>query len=223
MQQLEFKYGLGIDENTAMVVANGSVTIIGYRGAIFCNCAQAKRDAKPTGFQWRGIKLTYLDRGDRLNLTTLEVTPSAEKLAGEKVDPSSAGFDPGSEKPLFTSDILGNTTLLDVMERLMNSRDAEGFGLAFDGHAAQHAATPGYEFRFYRGPGTLSWSTGVFGDGSATVQNIYLDIRPVQVGPLYPPPKVAALPKSKLATASRATSRAGFAPQPIRRLLSRRW
>lgn len=185
MREHGFKYGLGIDENTGLVIRNRNVRIVGYKGAVFIDASAAKYNARETRFHWQGLKLTYLDRGDRLDLDSIVVSPSAEKLAGDRVDPHNAQFDPYYKVPLFSNDILGNTTLIDMMVRLMDTQDDYGIGLAFDGHLAQKQATPGFEFRLSRGRDTIAWSTGEFGGEDTTVQNIYLDVKPVTIGPLY--------------------------------------
>lgn len=185
MQQQGFKYGLGIDENTALVIQGDEVRIVGYKGAVLLDAAAAKRDANESRFHWQGVKLTYLDRGDKLKLSTLSVTPSMEKLGGSKMDPASPEFKPYYQVPLFSNDILGNTTLIDMMVRLLDSQDDQGIGLAFDGHAAQHNVTPGFVFRLYRGPGTVAWATGAFGGEDFTVKDVYLDITPRDIGPLF--------------------------------------
>ena len=88
--------------------------------------------------------------------------------------------------PLWTNDILGNSTVADMLVRLIQGRKDEAIGLAFDGAAARLQSTPGFEFRFYRGADSAGWSTGAFGGETYTVTNIRLDVRPVQIaGPLY--------------------------------------
>ena len=101
--------------------------------------------------------MSYLDRGDRLNMQTLELTPSHEKQAEPVIDPNSQSFEPENDEPIFTTDILGNSTLLDVMRRLMNNREPHAIGLAFDGSAARRGSVPGFEFRLYRDKDTRAW------------------------------------------------------------------
>ncbi len=185
MRAQGFKYGLGIDENTALVIRDNDVRIVGYKGAILIDASAAKQDPKEPRFNWSGVKLSYLDRGDRLDLKTLVIAPSPEKLGGDRIDPNSPKFDPYYKVPLFSNDILGNTTLIDMLVRLLDTQDSVGIGLAFDGHAAQRRAVPGFEFRLSRGKDTIAWSTGAFGGEDATVQNVYLDVKPVEIGPLY--------------------------------------
>ncbi|HTN76727.1 MAG TPA: cyanophycinase, partial [Pirellulaceae bacterium] len=186
MREYDFKFGLGIDENTALVIRGNDVRIVGYKGAILIDASAAEKNADEPRFHWKKLKLSYLDRGDQFNLKTRTLTPSKEKLAEGKIDPASPDFKPYYQVPLHSNDMLGNTTLIDMMVRLLDTRDSEGIGLAFDGHAARKQATPGFEFRLARGPGTVAWTTGAFGGEDTTVENVYLDVTPVTIGPLYP-------------------------------------
>ena len=77
-------------------------------------------------------------------METLVLTPSHEKQAEPVIDPNSPAFEPDNDEPIFTTDILGNSTLLDVMRRLMNNRQSQATGLAFDGSAAGRGPVPAY-------------------------------------------------------------------------------
>lgn len=188
MKSQNLKYGMGVDENTAVEVRNGAdATVIGEKGALVLDLSEAASDDKAEGFNVKNAKLSYLEHGDAINLKTLAVKPSPEKEKGEKLDPKAPDFRPAENRPLFFNDILGNTAVVDLMSKLMENRRDEAIGLAFDGRAAQEAAnTSGFEFRFYRGPDSHGWLTGQFGGASYTVSNVRLDVRPVKIqGPLY--------------------------------------
>jgi cyanophycinase len=172
-------HGLGVDENTAVVVKDNETEIIGYRGAILMDLSRAEQDRQTAGFNVKNVRLSYLDRGDRLNMQTLEVIPSREKEAEPVIDPTSPSFEPDNDEAIFTTDILGNSTLLDVMRRLMNNRQPQAIGLAFDGSAATRGTVPGFEFRLYRDKDTRAWPPGAGED--FTISNVHLDVRRVQV------------------------------------------
>ena len=180
-------FGAGIDEDTALVVERATdARVVGYRGVIVLDLSAASSDDQIGKFNLKNVRLTYLDRGDSINLLTLEVTPSAVKRGDRKIDPSATDFRPASGRKLFFNDILGNTTVLDVLRRIIDHRDGHAIGLAYDGAEAIDRATIGFEFRFYRGPDSLGWETDVFGPSDMTIQNIHLDIRPIRIqGPLY--------------------------------------
>jgi len=187
MHDQGFKYGIGVDENSAVIVRNGKdVEVIGYKGALVMDLSRAEHDPAVGKFNLKNARLTYLDRGDRIDLKSLEVTPSEEKLEDEKLDPKSPDFRPTLTRPLFFNDILANTVVVDLMGKLMESVSGEATGLAFDGIEARKHSVDGFEFKFKRDEDTLAWYTEAYGGDDYTVLNIRLDIRPITItGPLY--------------------------------------
>jgi cyanophycinase len=187
MQTTSTPFGLGIDEDTALVIEQGrTARVAGYRGAIVLDLSQATHDAKLGRFNLRKARLSYLSHGDQIDLATRAVTVDAEKTPHDMVDPRKPGFQPYFEHRLFVNDILGNMAVVDLMYKLVDSPYDEAFGLAFDGIAARRGEAPGFEFRFYRGEDTVSWDSHRTHGDSHTVKNIYLDIRPITMrGPLY--------------------------------------
>ncbi len=187
MRTLGLKYGFGVDENTAVVVQRGrEMSVLGYKGAIVMDLSEAKSDPQTKGFNIKNARLTYLDRGDAFDLHSLQLTPSAQKRAGQTIDPASAAFAPARNDKLVVADILGNTTLADVLARLIDNRHSEAIGLAFDAAETLSGPTTGFEFRFYRAADSRGWYTSASGASAYTVSNIHLDVRPVQIaGPLY--------------------------------------
>ena len=112
------------------------------------------------------------------------------------IDATRPDFKPYHQRAPFYTNMLGDSTIVNAMGNLIDNRDAELYGLAFDGRALRHAGTAGgdadaslgFEFRLYRGPGSRGWYTGAFGGEDYTVVNLYLDITPVRMGrPFYRP------------------------------------
>ncbi len=88
MHDQGLKLGIGVDENTALIVTGGNnLEVVGFRGAVVIDLRQATSDPLLKDFNLRNARLSYLDRGDRLNLRTVEVTPSLGK-AGRSEDRS---------------------------------------------------------------------------------------------------------------------------------------
>jgi cyanophycinase len=194
MKDQGFKLGLGIDENTAVVVRrperkqDAVAEVIGYRGALLLDLTEAESNGEVAEFNVRNVKVSYLDRGDAINLRTREVTPSPEKRAGRKLEPQFVEEPSEPERPLFFNDILANSTVLDLLCLLAESkRRNEATGLAFDGPTSQKENAKGFEFKFYRAKDTTGWYTSVWGDEAYTVLNVRLDIRPIRMSgpPLY--------------------------------------
>lgn len=182
-----FPYGVGIDEDTALVVAgDGEARVVGYRGVVVMDLTDSTSDPAVEGFNLKNARLSYLGHGDTINLRTREITPSEEKLDDRRIDPSDPEFQPYFQGRLFFNDILGNSAILDMLSKLIDNRYDEGHGLAFDGPSARIGPTPGFEFRFYREKDSLGWNTEAGGSDEYTVLNIHLDVRPITIkGPLY--------------------------------------
>lgn len=187
MQHQGFPFGLGIDENTGVVIRRGhDLRVIGHKGVIVMDLSAATTDTTIEKFNLQNVRLTYLDRGDRFDLTTREVTPSLEKLEEQKIEPFSPDFRPFFRKQLFFNDILANTTVADLMGKLIDNKFPTAIGLAFDGMQARTEPVDGFEFLFTRDEESVGWYTERFGGDDYTVLNIRLDIRPIRItGPLY--------------------------------------
>jgi cyanophycinase len=187
MRSQGLKLGIGVDENTALVVTgHENLEVLGFRGAVLIDLRQAVSDPLVKDFNLSNARLSYLDRDDRLNLRTVEVTPSSEKLAEKRIDPNAPDFKPYFDEVLFSNDIFGNNTMPDLLAKLLDGTRNEATGLAFYGHIARVRPTKGFEFRFTRDKQSVGWFTEAFGNDNYTVLNIRLDIRPILLpGPLY--------------------------------------
>jgi cyanophycinase len=186
MKSHDIKFGVGVDENTAVVVKDDDMEVVGPRGAIVMDLSEANQDKEVKGFNVKNVKLTFLDNGDKLKLSTLDLTPSEQKQHGDKLDPKSPDFKPEEDERLFTADILGNSIAVDLMCRMMRNRHGEALGLAFDASTVREGPAQGFEFRFYRGDDTMGWCCQNDGGDCYTVRNVRLDIRPIEIsGPLY--------------------------------------
>jgi cyanophycinase len=191
MVRLQQPLGLGVEEGTAAVVRGDLLEVVGVRGVLVIDLSRASSDAGGTAhaaFNLRGARLSYLDRGDRFDLRTLQVTPAAPKRT-RLVDPNAAGFAGRFEGMPFHADILGRDAIVHAMALLVDSNRRESFGLAFSAQpsAADPAPDLGFEWRFWIGPDTRGWSNPASG-GDYTLANVGLDVKPVRMArPLYRP------------------------------------
>ncbi|MFZ6680549.1 cyanophycinase [Undibacterium sp. Tian12W] len=179
MLKKNYKLGLGVDENTAMVVSNqGEVEVIGYKGAILFDLSQATTDGAQKNFNVSNARISYLDRGDRFNLHTRTLTPSVDKLQN-KLNPAQAY----NTDQRFYPDILANTVVTDLMFHLIDSKQERAIGLAF-GMDTQPEL--GFEFSFSKVADSQGYYSNASGAESYTLHNLRLDIRPVSMNlPLY--------------------------------------
>ena len=180
MLKKSYKLGLGIDENTAMIVLpNNILEIVGYKGAVFINLYQATTDATIPELNVSNINISYLNHGDQLNLSNLTIIPSADKT----LIPTPA-INPESKAPFYPN-ILANTTVIELMSTLMESKNASTKGLAFN---SEDIIKPdlGFEFTFSKSPQSKAYFSSQSGAEAFTISNIRLDIQPVKMAlPLY--------------------------------------
>jgi cyanophycinase len=164
--------GLGIDENTAAVIGPGrDVTMIGYRGAIVLELAQASSDKTQPGFNIANARISYLDSGDRFNLTTRTFYPGPGK---ERIHEAV----PEHRPPIFYTDILGNTAVVNLLEKLVDSDQQRAVGVAFEGPGSPMAER-GFEFTFTRMPDSGEFATNR--EDAFSIYRIRMDVRPVRV------------------------------------------
>jgi len=172
-----YKLGLGIDEDTAMVLQpNHDVEVIGYKGALVLDLTDAT--VHEGAFNVTNVRVSYLDNGDHFNIRTRECIPSDDK-ADNKLDPSR----PYYREPLFTADILGNTTVVDLMSKLIDSDQPEAIGITL---GSPNGVQPdlGFEFRFTRTDESVGYQSSSM--ESYSMYYLRLDIRPILIRrPLY--------------------------------------
>jgi cyanophycinase len=130
-----------------------------------------------------GARLTYLDRGDSYNVGSRRITPSDWKQRGTLLDPHAKGYKPEYATPLYYTDMLGDTALVNAMGYLIDSSLQEVRGLTFDplAPASDKRADLAFQFRLYKGPDTVGWYSDELGGDDYSVSNLYLDIIPVRM------------------------------------------
>lgn len=174
-----YRLGLGVDENTAVVLQPGrQAQVIGYKGALLLDLSAAQAGGSAPGFRLENARISYLDSGDRIDLAGMRPIPGDDK---EKLDPARPAF----RGPLFYADILANTMVVDLLEKLADSDQSSAIGLAFGGPAAAEPEK-GFEFTFRRVPETEAWVSN-----RAEAYSVYrmrLDVRPILLRqPWYQP------------------------------------
>lgn len=217
-----YRWGLGVEENSAALIRGERIEVIGARGALLVDLRGAQHQLKDGLLTLDGAALSFLDRGDRFDLASGELLPAADKQAG-RIDPNAAGFKPYFRQAGFFADLLGDNAIVQAMSQLVDSPDRELRGLAFNGRALSGSSASdnqpelGFEFRLHKGADTLAWFTGAWGGEDYTVSRVYLDLRPVRIArPLYTPWQAApAGAKAGAAAEPESRSQTG---QPSERL-----
>jgi len=183
----QLPYGLGIDENTALIVEQGRRgRVVGERGVLVADASSIETDPAEARFDCRNVALHFLSHGDAIDLDSRRITPGREKRDEHRVDYGRPDFKPTYTLKQFYSDILANMRVKELMYKLVDSPHDEAFGIAFDASAARTGPTEGFEFRFYRNQETTGWASSEAPGDPHTIVGVRLDIRPVRFqGPLY--------------------------------------
>ena len=167
-----YQLGLGIDENSALVVTGQrQVEVLGYQGALVMDLSQASAGAGGQDFAIADARISYLDHGDRYDLLSHAYTPSADKVDG-KVDQ----LKPDLHEPLFTADILGHNAVLVLMEKLIVNSEASALGIAIAG-PNEPRPEMAYEFKFSKDAATVGYESA--SSDAYSILNVRLDVRPV--------------------------------------------
>lgn len=190
LQALGYRFGLGVDENAAVILRGGGLEVIGGSGAVLVDMAAATQDAELPAFNLRGARLSYLDHGDRHDFASGVTTPAAHKRREPCLDPAAPGFGPALQSDRYFLDILGDGCILQALVQLLDGPSPEVRGLAYRANpkAGEAQADIGFEFRLRRAPGFLGWRSVMRGGQDCTVIGACLDVLPVRVAdPLFTP------------------------------------
>jgi cyanophycinase len=172
-----YKFGLGIDENTAMVVdSRRNVEIVGHKGALLIDLSRATTDAASAGFNVSNAVISYLDRGDRYDLASHVFTPSEAKAGGRLVAANAV-----LHQPVFSPDILGRNAVVELMESLIVNRRVEAIGIATGGPQSLLPEL-GFQFTFSKTRDSVGYASASAAAQSYSILNVRLDIRPLDIG-----------------------------------------
>ncbi|WP_229261410.1 cyanophycinase [Duganella margarita] len=169
-----YKQGLGIDENTAVIIdGQRNVEVIGYQGALLLDLEKAQTNGTEKAFNLTNARISYLDRGDRYNLETRQYTPSSDKKDG-KLDPAS----PYLDEQVYSADILGHNTVLVMMEKLINNSRSEAIGIAAPAPGDPRPDL-GFEFKLTRDASSVGYESAT--SDAYTILNLRMDVRPLKI------------------------------------------
>ncbi len=171
--------GLGIDEDSAAVVRAGIAQALGARGLLLVDASAAQVE-RVAPLQVRGLRLSYIDRGDRIDLQARRLLPGGPRR------PLATGAAAGT--PAYFGDILGDQQIVAAMASAAEADGRRALGLAWRLH--QPAA---FEWTLVADEATRAWGGPTRDDH--TIERVRLDIRAVRLPqPLYAdaPPAVRA-------------------------------
>ena len=186
MLQLDIAYGMGIGTNTSAVIDGEEMEVIGDEGVLLIDLA-GHRTASSSADRFRlaGVRLSYLEHGDRFDMSTLEVRPAAAKLDGFEIE-----FDEETrrgqehESPVVV-DLLEKGQLPRLLREALDGSRREAIGFVFPESAGDDER--GFRFRFHSVDETAGWLSVDSGMDRYTIVNIGLEVSVVRRGDLPEP------------------------------------
>ncbi len=165
--------GLGIDEDTAIVVQAGVARVLGRSGLLIVDADNGTSISGRDGMKIKGARIHYLHHGDSFLLRTGEFR-IAQARSGIEIGKEYHEHYPSS------ADVFGRDTLVNLMtEGLADCRQQEIFGLSFDPSATGLIA--GVRLRLYKTAETAAYMGRIDGEYTYSVLNVGLECKPVKV------------------------------------------
>lgn len=177
MWQKKIPLGLGIDENSAMIIRQQRyVEVLGYTGAILMDLRQASSDRQQAHFNLTNARISYLAAGDQYDLQEHKLTPASDKIA---LDPGK----PYHQSPIFYGDILANSVVKDLLFQLIDSAQQQARGICFGNPTSAASDLPelGFAFDFSKTAESSGWFSNAAGADAYTVSQIRLDVKAIKL------------------------------------------
>ena len=175
MHQLGLHYGIGVGLDTAAVVHNGIVEVLGNRGVALIDVSNASFSKKKSGMEIKGVRLSYLENGDRVQMDTLALIPYNKKANDFELLPKTNASENFSVDTFISSqNVLVPGEFVRLMYDALDAESGQSTGFA----PLEGSSRKGFLFRFYTGADSRGWLSTATGEDRFTLQNIYLDISP---------------------------------------------
>ena len=130
------------------------------------------------GFRLSGVRLSYLEHGDRLDMGTLLVEPAAAKRDGFEIDPDAEERQPFVPDRAASGDLFSKGRLLQLLHEAIDGPRREASGFVFP--EGEGGDVRGFRFRFHTRPETRGWLSALSGVERYTILDLGLEITPVR-------------------------------------------
>ncbi len=177
MHQRSVDFGIGVGPNAAAVIRDDELEVIGEAGLVIVDLSRATSAVDDAGFNLKGVRLSYLGDGDRVDMRTARISPHSSKLDGFEIHPSPDGQEAVRENSLVVDDVLAGDHLVQLLVAALDGEGNQSTGLAF--HQRRERRAGGFRFRFYAASDTAGWLSVGSGGERYTALNVYLDVTPL--------------------------------------------
>lgn len=173
MHQFNMKYGIGVAPETAAVVHGNQIEILGDQGVIIIDLSEASISVSEDGINMVGVRLSYLENGDTLNMDTLEVIPYGPKTQDFELTHIPVSDSERSNE--IAVNMFERGKLLELMARMFDDTLYRQIGVVHDEDTKK-----GFQFRFYTDEKSKGWLSTSTGEERFTLLNVLVDIVPIQ-------------------------------------------
>ena len=179
MHQLDIPRGIGIGADTSAVIDGKELEVIGDEGVLLIDLAGRRTESRSAdGFRLGGVRLSYLEHGDRFDMSTFEVKPAAAKLDGFEIEFKDEDRRLHEHERPVVVDFLAKGQLLRLLREALDGSRREAIGFAFTENAGDDER--GFRFRFHSVAETFGWLSVDSGMDRYTIANIGLEISVVR-------------------------------------------
>ena len=174
MHQLRKPHGVGVGLDTVAVLHGDWIEVLGNRGVVVIDISSASFKKTRNGVEMLGIRLNYMENGDRFNTETGEMFPYEKKLQAFELVPQGNASD---QVDTFVSsqDLFQPREFQRLMYEAIESKTGQS-----QGYALHHGSRAGFRFRFYTDDRSRGWLTTSDGPDEFSLYNIILDIIPLE-------------------------------------------
>ncbi len=171
--------GIGVAEDSAIIARGSMVEVIGSRGALFVDMAQASNDPALDAFNLNDVRLHWLEAGDRFDLAGRQVLPAQQRQAGVRMEPALASAPQATpQATTLFRDILSDGAIVRAMAQRLNGPGGDVLGLAFSDRPDRDDPDPdlGFEWRLHADDETHGFRAA----DSQTLVGLLLDVVPTR-------------------------------------------
>ena len=132
MRQLGAEHGIGVGTDTAAVIEEGRVEVIGEEGVLVIDLSETRTSPGLSNqFTLANARLSYLEHGDRFDMSTLEFEPAAVKLDGFEIESGGGDLPPAQGEPPAAADLFAKGQVLRLLREAIDGDRREAIGFAY--------------------------------------------------------------------------------------------
>ncbi len=164
--------GIGVDEDTALLVKDGICSVIGSSGVLLCDISKAILKLSENGLTASGVRIDYLHSGDKISLLSQEFSILSDR---KEIHPGMEYY----KNYQNSTDIFGKDVFRDILTLgLADNKNKKISGIGF---TIKSIINPGTRLTLSKVSDTRSFMGKINGEYTYSVINAILIIEPIRV------------------------------------------